>query len=94
MDIEVWRAGANGKLLLHTGLPATGLHLTRTIEVGTLGTHTVKLEPGEDGSIATLEGGAIYFPFLYSVPDHWAKSTSQLLVPRQIAEADGLTILK
>ena len=94
MDIEVWRAGANGKLLLHTGLPATGLHLTRTIEVGTLGTHTVKLEPGEDGSIATLEGGAIYFPFLYSVPDLWAKSTSQLLVPRQIAEADGLTILK
>jgi len=32
-------------------------------------------------------------PYFYSIPSLWAKSQSQLLVPRKIAERDGLTIL-
>jgi len=93
LDLEVWRARKR-ILVLHNGLPSTGLKKTRTIDISEIGTHTVKLEPGEDGSMAMLEDGVIYFPYLYSVPMLWAKSTPALLVPREIATADGLTIVE
>ena len=49
-------------------------------------------KPGEDGNIAQITAGRnSQFPYLYSVPQLWAKTPSALLVPRAIAEADGLT---
>ena len=47
-----------------------------------------------DGSLAMIQGDNFFFPFVYSVPTLWAKSPGALLVPRGIAEADGLTIVK
>jgi len=41
-----------------------------------------------------IQSNGFAFSFLYSVPLYWAKSASQLLVPRAIAEADGLTGLE
>jgi len=87
-------AGDKNALSFHTGLPSTGMQKTRTVEVSEQGTHTVALEPGEDGSFAMLKSSVINFPYLYSVPMFWAKSPSALLVPRAVAAADGLTILK
>ncbi len=92
-DLEVWGpSGAkNKKLVLQTGLPSTGMKAVRTIEVGEAGTHTISLNPGEDGTIAILQSNGFYFPFLYSVPMLWAKSPQALLVPRAVVLADGLT---
>ncbi len=94
-DLEVWGpSGAkNKKLVLQTGLPSAGMRATRTIEVGEAGTHTISLNPGEDGTIAVLQSNGFYFPFLYSVPMLWAKSPQALLVPKSIAQADGLTVM-
>ena len=94
VDLEVWREGNKKALSFHTGLPSTGMEKTRTVEVGEMGTHTVALEPGEDGSLAMLQSSVIHFPYLYSVPMLWAKSPPALLVPRKIAESDGLTIIE
>lgn len=93
-DMEVWDTYGVKSLVLHTGLPATGLTRTRTVDVGKRGTHTVALNPGEDGSIALLQGNGFSFPYLYSVPMLWAKSPSALLVPRAVAHIDGLTQLR
>jgi len=41
-----------------------------------------------------LQSSVIHFPYLYSVPMLWAKSPPALLVPRKIAESDGLTIIE
>lgn len=94
LDLEVWGPQNRRTLLLHTGLPTTGLTQTRSVDVGRSGTHVIPLEPGEDGSIAILQSNGFYFPFLYSLPSLWAMSPSQLLVPRSIAASDGLTILE
>jgi hypothetical protein len=94
LDMEVWYTDGVKQLQLHTGLPATGLTPTRTVDVGKRGTHTVVLNPGEDGSIALVQGDGFSFPCLYSIPMLWAKSPSALLVPRTVAQADGLTVVK
>ncbi|MEO6847176.1 MAG: hypothetical protein ABI254_07950, partial [Chthoniobacterales bacterium] len=75
----------------YTGLPGTRMAVTRKEDIGSMGTHVIPLQPGEDGSIALIEGNNFNFPFLYSIPSLWAKSPTALLVPRAIAEADGLT---
>jgi hypothetical protein len=92
-DLEVWAAG-NQVVLFHRSLPAAGFAATRQVNISGQGTHTIALEPGEDGNIVECAGDNFGFPFLYSVPQLWAKSPSALLVPRAVAKADGLTILK
>jgi hypothetical protein len=94
IDLEVWDAYNSKQLQLYSGLPASGIKKTRVVDVSARGTHVVKLEPGEDGSLAMLSGNGFSFPYLYSVPMLWAKSPAALLVPRAIAQADGLTLLK
>jgi hypothetical protein len=89
-DVEVWRANRI-KLKFHTGLPTSGMHMTRSVEVNKVGTHPIELAPGEDGSLVMIESNGFSMPYCYSVPLLWAKSPGALLVPRAIAEADGLT---
>jgi len=78
------------RLTFHQGLPGFSLEATRTVDISEVGTHRIPLEPGEDGSLVRMASQGIHFPFLYSVPLLWAKSPAALLVPRAIAEADGL----
>ena len=92
VDLEVWDTYGAKTLVLYTGLPATGMKESRKVDIGKMGTHTVKLQPGEDGTVAMITGNGFAFPFLYSLPTLWAKSPAALLVPRGIAKADGLTM--
>lgn len=94
LDLEVWDTYGGKKLTLYRGLPAAGLAETRTIDISRMGTHTIALQPGEDGTVAKIAGNGFAFPFLYSVPQLWAKTPSVLLVPRGIAAADGLTTVQ
>jgi len=87
LDLEVWDGYQYKKLTLYQGLSGK---VARQVDLSKRGTHTVALEPGEAGSLARLEGNGFAFPYLYSVPFLWAKSPAELLVPRAIAEADGL----
>jgi hypothetical protein len=92
LDLEMWEKGGGKTVVLHNELPSNGLVRTRTVDVSAVGTHRIPLEPGEDGSIARLDANGFGFPYLYSVPMLWAKSPAELLVPRAVAKADGLTI--
>jgi hypothetical protein len=94
VDLEVWDSYGYKILSLYNGLPAAGATPARKIDISKRGTYTIALNPGEDGSIAMISGNGFAFPFFYSVPQYWAKSPCELLVPRAIAQADGLTILK
>jgi hypothetical protein len=78
---------------LYTTLPTNGSKPARSIDITTKGTLRVPLQPGEDGTVAVLQSDGFYFPFIYSVPFLWAKSPQALLVPRAVAQADGLTII-
>lgn len=86
-DLEVWDASNVKKLTLYQGVSSK---VSRQVDIGKRGTHTIALNPGEDGCLARIEGNGFAFPFLYSVPSLWATSPAELLVPRAIAEADGL----
>jgi hypothetical protein len=92
LDLDVWDNMKAKTVTLHKGLPGTGMKISRKVDIGALVVHKVALEPGEDGSLALIEGNGFCFPFLYSVPTVWAKSPGALLVPRGIAAADGLTV--
>jgi hypothetical protein len=92
LDLEVWDENGKKQVAFYTGLPSTELIKTRTVEIGKRGTHVIELEAGEDGSLISISGSGFYFPYLYSIPQLWAKTPSALLVPRSIAEADGLTV--
>ena len=94
LDFEVWGRPADKVLQLYTGLPGTGLKPCRKVALVKEGTQKVALNPGEDGSIASFSGNLFNMPQLYSVPQLWSKSPDALLVPREIAGADGLNILK
>ena len=94
LDLEVWDNNGKKQVTFHTGLPSTGLTKTRTVDVGKRGTHVIPLKPGEDGSLIAISGSGFYFPYLYSIPQFWAKTPAALLVPRRIAEADELTVRK
>lgn len=89
LDLEVWDTANKKSVTLHKDR----LSVSRKVDIGAMGVHTIALQPGEDGSIAAVEGNKFHFPFLYSVPTLWAKSPAALLVPRGIAEADGLAII-
>jgi hypothetical protein len=94
LDFEVWDSFKNKAIQLYHGLPAGNATASRKIDVSNRGTYTIALQPGEDGTVARVDGGLLAFPYLYSVPTLWAMSPSSLLIPRDIAEADGLTIMK
>jgi len=94
LDLEVWDQYGNKYVHLRNGLPAQGDAAVRKIDISEMGTHTIALQPGEDGSVAMLQSNGFAFPYLYSVPTLWAKCPSALLVPRAIAKADGLTIVE
>jgi hypothetical protein len=93
LDFEVLWDFCPNFLTLYKGLPDKKPSVSRRVDIGKMGAHTVALEPGEDGTVAMFEGNNFYFPYLYSIPSFWAKVPSALLVPRAIAEADGLTVL-
>lgn len=100
LDLEV--AGpANQVLVLYTGLPGRGLTESRRVPLPQPGPHRVPLRSGEAGTVAHVEraptasaGAPFFVPYLYSVPMLWARSPGALLVPRAIAQADGLTEVK
>jgi hypothetical protein len=91
LDLEVWDSVEPNFVTLYKALPPTTANLSRKVEISKRGTHRIALQPEEAGTIAQFSGNGFSFPFLYSVPMLWAKSPGQLLVPRAIAEADGLT---
>ena len=92
-DLEIYDSPGNRSVVLGKGLMyAPSAIVGRKVDVGTRGTHRIALDPGEDGTVAMIEGNGFSFPYLYSIPTLWAKSPAELLVPRAIAQADGLTI--
>ena len=101
LDLENWNQTNRRKVQLYALAykvtdQQTLAHFTptREIEIGQRGTHRVKLEDHEQGTIAKISGNGFAFPLLYSVPIYWAKSPAELLIPRAIAEADGLKIVE
>jgi hypothetical protein len=93
LDFEEW-AGYVTEITLYNGLPGKTPQVSRTVPVNNkIGTYTIELKPGEDGTVAMIRGNGMAFPYMYSVPLLWAKSPSTLLVPRAIAVADKLTII-
>jgi hypothetical protein len=92
LDLEVWDSAGHKFVTLYKSLPPGKSGLSRKVDIGKRQTHRIELKPEETGAIAELSGNGFAFPYLYSVPMLWAKSPGQLLVPRAIAEADGLTI--
>ncbi|MFA5344584.1 MAG: hypothetical protein WC381_11575, partial [Kiritimatiellia bacterium] len=94
LDFEIWSGGAIiGKYIdLYTGLPGNGNWTqTRRVDVTSVGTYRIALNPGEAGSVARMGLRPGEVPYFYSIPQLWAESPSLLMVPRAIAVADGLT---
>lgn len=92
LDLEVWDSYKKKVVTLYKSLPPNRASLSRQLEINERQTHRIELKPEETGTIAEISGNGFAFPYLYSVPMLWAKSPGQLLVPRAVAEADGLTI--
>jgi hypothetical protein len=94
LDLEVWDShGKKTVTLYKSARPSRGT-VSRQVDVSARQTHRITLEPEETGTIAEISGNGFAFPYLYSVPMLWSKSPGQLVVPRAIAEADGLTPLQ
>lgn len=94
LDLEVWDSYNRKTLQLYSGMTEKGLTPSREVDISRRGTHRVPLEPQETGQIARISGNGFAFPLLYSVPSYWAKCPAELVIPRGIAEADGLEIVK
>jgi hypothetical protein len=92
LDLEVWDPHNKKQLYLYRGIGEKGLILSREVDISRRGTHRIALQPGEDGQLARIGGNGFAVPVLYSVPNLWAKSAAELLIPRAIAEADGLKV--
>jgi hypothetical protein len=93
LDVEV-EDDLNPKTIdLYTGLPsgAQPWKLSRTVDYHGRGVHKIPLRPGEDGSMACLNRGVIVAPRFHSIPNITAKAPWMLMVPKDIAKADGLT---
>lgn len=95
LDLDVWSDHAPKTLRIYSGLlsgnPAAPY---RDKDVTAWETHRITLRPGEDGTVARFSSGTrFHFPYLHSVPRLWAKSPAELMVPRAIATADGLTVV-
>ncbi len=90
LDLEVWSSSGGLSVTLHKSLPPSPNNVSRKIDLTNLNTNRITLAAEETGTMAMISGDGFAFPYLYSVPMLWSKSPSQLLVPRAIAEADGL----
>lgn len=90
LDLETWDRTTRRELQLFRGIGPKGPLASRTVDISRRGTHRISLEPNEAGNLARISGNGFAFPLLYSVPSYWAKCPAELLVPRAIAEADGL----
>lgn len=93
LDLEVWDNYKAKTVTFFKKLPVNPAEPSRKVDISARATHRIPLEPGEDGTLALIQGNGFAFPYLYSVPMYWAKNPAQLAVPRAIAEADGLTIM-
>lgn len=92
LDVEVWDGYIRKTVTLYPGWRGQkDIPKGRQVDIGARKTHRVPLQPGEDGSLAKIEGDGFAFPFLYSIPPYWSKSPHHLLVPKAVAKADGLT---
>ena len=93
LDLETWDEANPKTIDLYTGLPsgAKPWKLSRTVDIHGRGPHRIPLKPGEDGSIACMNLGGTAVPRFYSIPNIWAKAPWMLMVPKDIAKADGLT---
>jgi hypothetical protein len=93
LDLEFNRFGsrvADGDVMVVGGpdeLSSTG----RTLRLKTGERHRITLNPGEDGGLVHVQWRMM--PHFNSIPMIWAPTAEDLLVPRAIAEADGLTII-
>lgn len=96
LDLEVGITDASVKTVtLYQSFPLTATTAQRTVDISAPGAHVIPLQRGEAGNIAKLQlGNNFHIPYLYSIPRLWSRSPSALLVPRAIAEADKLTIMK
>ena len=93
LDIEVFDTYKYKILTIYTGLFPDDPVKIRKLDISKQGTYTITLNQGEDGTIARIEGNGFSFPYFYSIPQLWAKSPSSLVIPREVAEADGWTIV-
>ena len=93
LDVEVDDGLTPKNIDLYTGLPsgAKPWKLNRTVDIHGRGTHQIALQPGEDGSIACLSRNNVNIPHFYSIPNIGALAPWMLMVPKDIATADGLT---
>ena len=97
LDLEVWNTSNRkvvelykGGLIQEDGKPAK----PRQVNISRRGVHRIALAPGEDGNLARIGGNGFAFPALYSIPSLWAKNPAELLIPRAVAEADGLKVVE
>lgn len=87
LDLET--SGEHSSVLrLYKQNEAGELTSSRVLNVKKWGVHSIKLLDEERGNLAVWESSS--FPQLYSVPQLSSKNPQQLLIPRAIAEADGL----
>jgi hypothetical protein len=93
LDIEVADSYHSKSVTLYKGVSPISTLLSRKVDISDRKTHRIRLKPEETGTIATIYGIGFAFPYLYSVPMYWAKAPSQLVIPRAVAKADGLTIV-
>ncbi len=94
LDLEVWDAYNRKQLQLYCGVNEKGLIASREVDISRRGTHRVPLKPDETGTLARISGNGFAFPLLYSVPSYWSKCPAELVIPRAIAEADGLKFVE
>jgi hypothetical protein len=92
IDLDVWDGPDTKTLTAYTGLVTQDAGTPhREVDISGRGTHRIALQAGEDGTIAMLSQNGFAFPYLHSIPQLWAMSPDELMVPRAIAQADGLT---
>jgi len=91
LDLEVWDAYGAKTVTLYKSLPPAPANISRKVDISARRTHRIELAAEETGTIAVISGNGFAFPYLYSLPMLWSKSPGQLLVPRGIVVADGLT---
>lgn len=51
---------------------------------------TIPVPPGADGKVWSLNNGHLEKDFFYNIPNYVASSPESLLVPKELAESDGL----
>ncbi|MEU0187059.1 hypothetical protein ABZ312_38795 [Streptomyces sp. NPDC006207] len=93
LDLDVWDLVGNKKLRIYSALLSKNPSAPyRDVDISAMKTHRIPLQPGEDGTIARISGNGFAFPYLHSIPRLSAMSPAELMVPRAIAAADGLTV--